>query len=233
VIAPRAETQSKADRLQELEALIYAANLNAEQGLRNLRHEYILAAGPPLMEINANDLHLEKGYDNFQDYCKAEWGFDRQRAYQLMNAVPIVVALKGVATTEIKEGHTRVLVPVHKAKGDEGVVAVWRDAEQTADDGKITAKVLKASKEKLYSELKAATEEGDEPKTPRDALSRLSRAVESAEALEGRLAHLPRTVRLATAKDPERTVALVSQLRKHLTNIDNMAAERKTSGGSA
>ena len=76
-------------------------------------------------------------HGTFEDYCRAKWGIDRRYANRLIGSIEVMNNLtpRGVIQPEF-EKVLRPLTPLPPEKQRE----VWKEAVETAPDGKVTAK---------------------------------------------------------------------------------------------
>ncbi|GAA2700964.1 hypothetical protein GCM10010412_098420 [Nonomuraea recticatena] len=110
-----------------------------EQHIANVTHQWLLGVGQALKAIRDHKLYEHTGYPSFDAYVSHRWDMTRQRAHQLIAALPIVELVAPYADREVKEGQTRVLASVYDAHGGEAVVEVWVEATRS---GKPTAAAL-------------------------------------------------------------------------------------------
>ena len=120
-------TESK--RLIELESVI-------ERGQKTF-----LEVGDALTEIRDSRIY-RSDYGTFDEYCKIKWGWQRQRAYELISAALTVNELPAKCNQLItREGQARALAAVPAEKRVEVV-------EKAAAAGPVTAKsITEAAKE--------------------------------------------------------------------------------------
>jgi len=103
---------------------------------RNLQSFY--EVGLALMEIRDRNLHQDVlGFETFEEYCKAKWDFTSNYARRLIGSAETIDNIKNVpiGTLPATESQTRPLVRLEPEKQREA----WREAVETAPEGKITA----------------------------------------------------------------------------------------------
>jgi hypothetical protein len=147
--------------------------------------------------------YLERGYATFDDYTQAMWGFSRQYGYRLITAVETVAALT-VANGDTddpllpppaNEAQARALAPLRDRPHLLG--EVWRQAVETAPEGKVTA-------QHVARVVEAVARADDEAAATRDeAWSQRERRVRAQKA--GREAALARrhAEQMAVVRDRE------------------------------
>jgi hypothetical protein len=115
----QALTDEERARLAELEATI-------ARGVRSF-----LDTGRALTEIRDARLYRER-YATFDDYTRAEWGFRRSYAYEIMQAAEVAGRLSGVPDTPAPRsaGVAAELVPLRDEP--EKLTEVWQAATSTA-----------------------------------------------------------------------------------------------------
>jgi hypothetical protein len=116
-------TEAEIDRLAECEAVI-------EGGWQTT-----IDVANALLEIR--DLRLyRKDYATFETYCKGRWGFERAHAYRLMDAAGVVQNLSPMGDIQpTNERQVRPLTDLEPEQQRE----VWKEAVETAPNGKVTA----------------------------------------------------------------------------------------------
>jgi hypothetical protein len=106
-----------------------------ERGMKSF-----VEVGNALAKIRADKLyHIDRGgeYETFEQYVGARWGWDRRRAYQLMDAAGVVDDVNNCShAIPENEGQARELV---KLEEPEERRAAWKEAVETAPNGKVTA----------------------------------------------------------------------------------------------
>ena len=112
-----------ADRLTELERVI-------DRGLATF-----VEVGAALTEIREQRLYkLRDGYSSFEQYCKDRWGFNRQRASQLIQAAAVsTIVDTSPLATDLAAPRLRVVPPVSQpSRVDQLSPAAAYDAQLVA-----------------------------------------------------------------------------------------------------
>jgi hypothetical protein len=111
-------TQADTARLKELEAVI-------ERGTKTF-----IEVGLALAEIR--DLRLyRQTHATFEAYCAEQWGWTRQRSYQLMNAATVVKLLPAEMSTRVdNEATARELAKLEPKVREEVLRAIERRSER-------------------------------------------------------------------------------------------------------
>jgi hypothetical protein len=119
-------TQSDTERLKELESVI-------ERGRKTF-----IEVGYALAEIR--DLRLyRQTHATFEAYCAEQWGWTRQRSYQLMNAATVVKLLPaGMSTRVDNEATARELAKLEPQEREKVLLAI----EQRG--GRVTPAAIRA-----------------------------------------------------------------------------------------
>src|SRR5262245_5976189 len=116
-------------RLSELEAVI-------ERG-----QQTFIEVGRALTEIRDSGLYRTE-FATFEEYCKTRWGWERQRAYQLISASDAVTKMSTVVDKEEPIEIEEELPPVTnerqarelaKIKNPKKRKEVWRKANKVAE----------------------------------------------------------------------------------------------------
>lgn len=90
-------------------------------------------------KIKAKQLYKQRGYADFKAYCEGEWGWDRDRGYQMANAGEMLQALPAKCRPVVgTERQARALAAVPEEKR----VNVLKEASKT---GQVTAKSITAA----------------------------------------------------------------------------------------
>ncbi len=106
-----------------------------------------VAVGEALKRISNERLYRET-HDTFAEYCSARWEFDRQRAYQLINASAVAANVNNcLHTMPTCESHVRSLVNLKREKQIEVWEAVAAQAE--ADNVRITAVLVQKTRDSM------------------------------------------------------------------------------------
>lgn len=103
--------------------------------------EGFVAVGNALSEINENRLYRNE-YPTFEEYVEKKWELGKSQAYRLMTSASIAVSLseKSDVSPPKREAH---VAPLSKLAPEERPAA-WKEAKDTAPEGKVTAKVVEA-----------------------------------------------------------------------------------------
>jgi phage N-6-adenine-methyltransferase len=112
-------------------ALLSAHEAQIERGLQTFYE-----VGAALLAIRDQRLYRE-GYSTFEAYCRDRWGMSKPRVYQMIEAAGIVDDLKKstIVDLPINEAQARPLAAVAPDERP----AVWREAVETAPNGRVTA----------------------------------------------------------------------------------------------
>src|SRR5207237_6337312 len=96
-VDPAAVTGSAEQRLAAFEAAIDRAKETAGTTLKAARARFVVEAGTALRAIRDEDGGLYKvTHETFEDYITARWDMDRTRAYQLIDAAPVILVLSKI-----------------------------------------------------------------------------------------------------------------------------------------
>lgn len=115
-------THSESQRLVELEVTI-------DKGLRTF-----VDVGNALLEIRDNRLYRAQ-FGTFEDYCKERWGMSRFYAHRMIEAAAVADNLLPIGNIPATESQARPLTTLEPEQQRE----VWRQAVETAPNGKVTA----------------------------------------------------------------------------------------------
>ena len=111
-------TQADTERLKELESVI-------ERGTKTF-----IEVGNALEEIRDQRLYREK-YATFEAYCAQQWGWTRQRSYQLMNAASVVKLLPAEMSTRVdNEATARELAKLEPKEREKVLHTIERRGER-------------------------------------------------------------------------------------------------------
>jgi hypothetical protein len=96
-------------------------------------------------------------HETFDDYCQDRWGFEKSYAHKLLRATATVARIEAeiseecpIRTPEL-ETHVRPLTRLPEDKQAEA----WREAVETAEDGKVTAAHVEAVVARMLPEKEA------------------------------------------------------------------------------
>lgn len=102
--------------------------------------------GNALLEIRDKRLYRQD-YSTFEEYCREQWSFTKQRAYQLMDAATVVDTIQKSTIVDFFPKTETQARPLASLEPEEQVEA-WKRVITSTPEGKITAAiVLKAAKE--------------------------------------------------------------------------------------
>jgi len=104
-------TGTPAEQLRAFETAIDSANKTAQTTLTAARARYVIEAGTALREIRGRELH-KVTHSSFETYVEQRWGMSRPRAYELIGAAPLMLAVSEISDTPVVESQVRVLAPV-------------------------------------------------------------------------------------------------------------------------
>jgi hypothetical protein len=119
-----------------------------------------VVVGNALKEIRDSKLYREE-YKTFEKYVSEKWGFEKRRAYQLIDACEAnknlcTIVHKTERAAEIKnEGQLRELKDVPA----ESMAPVVERAAEIAGEDKITASDLKQARQEVLGEVEATSTE--------------------------------------------------------------------------
>lgn len=116
----------------------------------NLAQQNIWDMCSGLKTMRDNKLYKELGYQNFEDYCKTEVGFNRNQAYKYISIVENV-KLENVSS-RIHFGVTKLSLLATISEPEQAEIAEKLDLEST------TVKQLKAEIDSLKAEKQEATD---------------------------------------------------------------------------
>jgi len=128
--APLIPAESYALIGSEVKAFTRCENI-IEKGVKTF-----IEVGKALLEIK-DGRYYRDNYETFQDYCKERWGFDRQRAFQLINASKSAENVKHVLQNESTPINARQAAELAKLP-DEVQAGAWKEVIERTD-GKPTA----------------------------------------------------------------------------------------------
>lgn len=147
-VDPAAVTGSAEQRLAAFEAAIDRAKEQAGTTLKAARARFVVEAGTALRAIRDEDGGLYKlTHDTFDEYIGARWDMDRTRAYQLIDAAPVMLVMSKIFDTAPVESHARVLAPVLQGHGESGVRDVFAAVRTTGE--KVTAAAIREAADRL------------------------------------------------------------------------------------
>lgn len=148
-VDPAAVTGSAEQRLAAFEAAIDRAKERAGTTLKAARARFVVEAGTALKAIRDEDGGLYKlTHETFDDYITARWDMDRTRAYQLIDAAPVMLVMSKIFDTAPVESHARVLAPVLEGHGEPAVREVYAAVRTTGE--KVTAAAIREAAGRLH-----------------------------------------------------------------------------------
>ncbi|MFF9345342.1 hypothetical protein ACF1CG_36985 [Streptomyces sp. NPDC014773] len=143
-IIPAQFTGTDAERLAQLEDALDGAATRAGRAIDLMKGWLDEQRGTVLREIHAHDLYKVKA-KSFEQYVWDRWKLKRARAYQLMDAAPVLALMSAIADTPPVVSTATALVPVLKTHGADAVRGVLEQAHATAKDTgtKLTTAAIK------------------------------------------------------------------------------------------
>ena len=123
---------AEAVRLEDYESII-------ERGLASF-----CEVGNALLTIRERGLYKET-HRAFESYCKERWGMTKSRANQLVGAARTIENLATIVAKPATESVVRPLTSLPK----EEQVGAWQEAVETAPEGRVTAKHVQETVEKI------------------------------------------------------------------------------------
>jgi hypothetical protein len=175
-IDPATVTGTAEERLAAFEAAIDRAKDTAGRTLKAARARFVVEAGTALRAIRDEDGGLYKtAHATFEDYIDARWDMDRTRAYQLIDAAPVMLVMSKIFDTAPVESHARVLAPVYESHGEPAVREVHAAAKTS---GKVTADALREAADRLgYLRVPAQPTAADREALPTEHTAVQARAL--------------------------------------------------------
>lgn len=121
--------------------------------------------GKAIAKIKAERLFVADNFESFDDYCKQKWGYQKSRAYQMIDSAKLVDEMaeayqkKGVEQfLPSVQSHAMTLRSV--ATTGEAAAKVWDACIKRSDSEKLTAKLIEDVAAELYPD--AAKKREDE-----------------------------------------------------------------------
>lgn len=229
-IDPAAVTGTDEERLAVFEAAIEEAKGTADATLKAARARFAIEAGTALRAIQDQHLYL-LSHETFEQYIGKRWDMDRTRAYQLIEAAPVMLAMSKIFHTPPVESQARALVPAFRKDGEQGIREVHAIAQQQGV--KVTAAVIKNAARSLgYVPEPAAAPDDvqvdvellDSP----EQAAKLVRAEQAVAALRSAQRQIRGTVLAdAVAADPVRGGELAVEAEKLADEIGRLAVKAK------
>jgi hypothetical protein len=147
-VDPAAVTGSAEQRLAAFEAAIDRAKETAGTTLKAARARFVVEAGTALKAIRDEDGGLYKvSHATFEEYIAGRWEMDRSRAYQLIDAAPVMLVMSKIFDAAPVESHARILAPVYEGHGEPAVREVVAAVSTTGE--KITAAAIREAAGRL------------------------------------------------------------------------------------
>jgi hypothetical protein len=91
--------------------------------------------GEALMKIRDGKLYKVE-FKTFEEYCQKRWNFGRTYAHRMIESAKVIKNLLPMGNKPESERQARVLAPLPPQEQRE----VWKEAVETAPEGKVTAK---------------------------------------------------------------------------------------------
>ena len=227
-VDPAAVTGTAAERLAVFESAIDAAKETAGATLKAARARFVVEAGTALRAIRDEDGGLYKvSHETFEDYITARWEMDRTRAYQLIDAAPVMLVMSKIFDAAPVESHARVLAQVFEDHGEPAVREVVVAVQTTGE--KVTAAAIREAAGRLgYVRVPAQPAADEREALPTDHTAVQARALVRLEqglaAL--RVAHRAlrgRVIPDAVAADHEHGSELVAEVADLAARISRLA----------
>lgn len=141
-VDPETVTGTPAEKLAVFEAALDRARDAAGETLKASRARFVVEAGTALRAIRDVDGGLYKlTHSTFEDYVQDKWGMDRSRAYQLVDAAPVMRAMWKIFDAAPIESHTPIVAPVLEVHGEVAVQEVVASIRTAGE--KVTALSLR------------------------------------------------------------------------------------------
>ncbi len=159
----------KTDIQEALTSAELTAFTDQESIIEEGRETFVLV-GRALTKIRDGRLYRQS-HKSFDEYCRARWGYEKSRAYQLIAAAEVVGELSGKSENSLQivdvqnEGQVRELAKAPKGKRSAVMEAAEKSA-QAAGKKRPTAKDIKAEVQKV-----TATPVKPDPAPPADSPS--------------------------------------------------------------
>lgn len=138
--------KAKVDRPNSDEAIL----ANLEKQLEEAERRSYMDRGRLLKEIKGEGKYTTRfyrtaGFDTFEEYCEARWGYSQQQAFHLVHAYEIVEEILKPRFKDLpsSERATRPLTTLRNNDGtynEEAIVEVWGNVKGTGRNGAILAK---------------------------------------------------------------------------------------------
>ncbi|MGW2213235.1 hypothetical protein [Streptomyces sp. NPDC001781] len=176
-VDPATVTGTAEERLKAFEAAIDRAKETAGTTLKSARARFVVEAGTALRAIRDEDGGLYKvTHATFEDYISARWDMDRSRAYQLIDAAPVMRVMSKIFDAAPVESHARVLAPVMEDHGEPAVREVVVAVRTTGE--KVTAEAIREAVGRLgYARVPVQPTAADAEPLPVDHTAVQARAL--------------------------------------------------------
>ncbi len=221
-IDPTRYTGTAAERLAALEEALDQATGRAQAGIDMVKSWLDMQRGIVLQEIRDTDLYKVRA-DTFEQYVMDRWQMSRPRAYELIKAAPIQLAVSGKTDTPPPPtSHALAYAHAFEQAGPEGAAKVHRQVQATAEETgkKPTAQtVRKVARALGYGPVVAAApdstdedqEQAPDPEAGRRALEAIDQDREALRRIYDRLGDAGP---LAVTEDPGKADALLRDVRQ-------------------
>lgn len=247
-IDPARITGTDTERLAALESALDQAGARAQAGIDMMKAWLDEQRGVVLREIRDAGLYRLKAA-TFEQYVSDRWQMSRPRAYELIEAAPVLRVLSGIPDTRPAVSQALALAPVYERAGERGVREVVRQAEAVArTEGKrVTAATLKRTVQALgygpaqvpvQRDDQGPEQEQEQEPDPGEALAR-ARQETAADLQELRAIYdrLGGNGPLLLAGDPGQADAWLREYRQYGNRIafraGKLAERTDTAGGEA
>jgi hypothetical protein len=219
-IDPTRYTGAPADRLAALEQALDTATSNVGALVDTAKSWLDMQRGIVLREIRDSELYKVKAA-TFEQYVSDRWSMSRPRAYELIKAAPIQLAVSGKTdTAPPSTSHALALAPVYEEAGPEGAAKVHRQVQATAEEtgkrptAQTVRKVARALGYGQPAETAPANEDQDQATDPEAGRRALEAIDQDRETLRRIYDRLGENGPLAVAEDPGKADALLRDVRQ-------------------
>ncbi len=198
----RKATNSKA-KLVKVEVESKAIELLSSDEKRELKKcetvitqgwETFVEVGRALATIQKNKLYRAE-HGTFEAYCRTRWQYAKSQAYRLIGAAEVVDRLSPIGDKSRRPENEAQVRPLLGLEPEEQVKA-WKSALETAGDGAVTAKSVRAAAASFQSPKRKASK-------PRNPLAQALKLVDEA-------------LKALTQKDADSARSALEQLRSLL-----------------
>jgi len=150
--------------LENERATLDALEVTIERGLKTF-----VTVGSALSVIRDRKLYRET-HGTFDDYCRERWGMSRFYAHRTIDAAKVADNLLPMGNIPTSERQARPLTKLEPEQQRE----VWREAVETAPDGKITAAHVQRTVGKITKPGQSNQKREDQNDTPLHQGNKLS-----------------------------------------------------------